>query len=99
MLCFWGILEISRNDLATKTVTWLPVIDIFVPDQKEHVRCHLKMALVDVKSGAWSILRTEPVETEALTTGWSREHIDAPEIRALKARSHEAAVQSRLRGN
>jgi hypothetical protein len=94
ILCYWGQLEIARHDLSTKTITWLPVVDVIVPDQKDRVRVHLKLALVDVKSGAWTIFRTEPLQTEAVTTGWSREHLETPEIRDLKHKSYVSAVNA-----
>jgi hypothetical protein len=94
ILCFWGTLEISRHDLSTKTVTWLPVIDVVVPDQKDKVRVHLKMAAIDVRSGAWSIFRTEPVERDVVSTGWAREHLETQEVRELKEKSFVVAVNS-----
>lgn len=94
ILCFWGNLEISRHDLSTKTVTWLPVIDVVVPDQKDKVRVHLKMAAIDVRTGAWSIFRTEPVETEVVSTGWERAHLEPTEVRDLKQKSYVVAVNS-----
>jgi hypothetical protein len=98
ILCFWGSLEVARHDLSTKTITWLPVVDIIVPDQKDNVRVHLKVALVDVRTGDWSLFRTEPVQTEVVTTGWGREHLETPEVRELKEKSYVVAVNSLLTG-
>jgi hypothetical protein len=94
ILCFWGNLEVAHHDLSTKTVTWLPVVDIFVPDQKENVRVHLKVALVDVRTGAWTVFRTEPQEARMVSTGWSREHVQSPEVRRLQQKSYVVAVNS-----
>jgi hypothetical protein len=94
ILCWWGSLEVARHDLATKTITWLPVVDIIVPDQKDHVRVHLKFALVDVRSGAWTVFRTEPIETEVVSTGWGREHLESTEVRGLKEKSYTVAVNT-----
>lgn len=96
ILCFWGSLEVANHDLSTKTITWLPVVDVIVPDQKDRVRVHLKMALVDVRSGSWTILRTEPMEGELLSTGWGREHLEPERVRELKKKSYEAAVNTLL---
>jgi hypothetical protein len=94
ILCFWGSLEVAHHDLSTKTITWLPVVDIFVPDQKDRVRVHLKMAVVDVRSGAWNLSRTEPQEAQLVSTGWGREHTDTIQVRDLKQKSYEIAVNS-----
>jgi hypothetical protein len=98
ILCFWGALEVARHDLSTKTITWLPVVDIFVPDQKDNVRVHLKVALVDVRTGDWTVFRTEPLQSEVVSTGWGREHLDTPEVRQLKEKSYLVAVNTLLTG-
>jgi hypothetical protein len=94
ILVYWGSLEVARHDLSTKTVTWLPVVDIFVPDQKNNVRVFLKIALVDVRSGAWTVFRTEPQEAQMVSTGWAREHVQSPEVRRLQQKSYVVAVNS-----
>jgi hypothetical protein len=94
ILCFWGQLEVAHHDLSTKTITWLPVVDVIVPDQKENVRVLLKVALVDVRSSAWTVFRTEPQETQMMSTGWGREHVRSPEVRRLQQKSYEVAVNS-----
>ena len=94
ILCFWGNLEVAQHDLSTKTVTWLPVIDIFVPDEKNNVRVHLKIALIDVRTGAWTVFRSEPQEAEMVSTGWAREHVRSPEVRRLQQKSYVVAVNS-----
>jgi hypothetical protein len=94
ILCFWGALEVAHHDLSTKTITWLPVVDVIVPDQKENVRVHLKIALVDVRSGAWNVFRTESQEAKMVSTGWAREHVQSPEVRRLQQKSYVVAVNS-----
>ncbi len=94
ILCYWGNLEVARHDLSTKTITWLPVIDVIVPDQKDNVRVHLKVALIDVRTGAWSFFRTEPVQAQVVTTGWGREHLEIPEVRELQKKSYVVAVNT-----
>jgi len=98
ILCFWGNLEVARHDLSTKTITWLPVIDVIVPDQKDSVRVHLKVAVLDVRTGSWSVFRTEPLQTDVVTTGWGREHLETPEVRDLKEKSYTLAINSLLTG-
>jgi hypothetical protein len=96
ILCYWGSLEVARHDLSTKTITWLPVVDVIVPDQKDSVRVHLKLALVDVRTGAWSMFRTEPVQAHVVTTGWGREHLEIPEVRDLQKKSYVVAINTLL---
>lgn len=98
LLCVWGTLEVARHDFPTKTITWLPVVDIIVPDQNDAVRVHLKVALVDVRTGEWSVFRTEPVQTKVVSTGWSREHLETSEVKELKEKSYVVAVNTLLTG-
>lgn len=94
ILCFWGSLEIARQDLSTKTVSWIPVLDFFVPDQKDSVRVHLKMALVDVRSGEWAVFRSAPIEEEVVSTAWEREHLENSQVKRMKLASYKTAVSS-----
>jgi hypothetical protein len=94
ILCYWGNLEVAKHDLSTKTITWLPVVDVIIPDQKDNVRVHLKLALVDVRTGAWSFFRTQPVQAQVITTGWAREHLEIPEVRELQQKSYVVAVNT-----
>jgi hypothetical protein len=96
ILCYWGELEVAHHNLSTKTITWLPVVDVVIPDQLDRVRMSLKVAIIDVKTGAWSTFRTEPFSTTAATTGWGRKHVESPEINNLKRKSYAAVVSSLL---
>jgi hypothetical protein len=70
------------------------VVDVIVPDQKDNVRVHLKLALIDVRTGAWSLFRTEPVQANVVTTGWGREHLEIPEVKKLQKESYVVAVNT-----
>lgn len=94
VLCFWGSLEIARHELSTKTVSWIPVLDFFVPDQKDSVRVHLKMALVDVRTGEWAVFRSAPIEEEVVSTAWEREHVENSQVKRMKLASYKTAVGS-----
>src|SRR5436190_325492 len=50
IICYWGILESGNEKLATKTVSWVPVVNWILPDEKQHMRIRLKVAMVDVRS-------------------------------------------------
>src|SRR5436189_2038814 len=38
ILCYWGILESAQEKVATKTVSWVPLVTWFVPDERQHMR-------------------------------------------------------------
>ena len=56
ILCYWGILESENAKLPTKPVSWMPIVNWMMPDEREHMRIRLKMALIDVRTGNWSVL-------------------------------------------
>src|SRR6266581_1338939 len=68
ILCYWGILESETENLTTKTISWVPVATWFVPDQKQHLRIRLKLALVDVRSGDWTVFSPKAFDTARLST-------------------------------
>jgi hypothetical protein len=98
LLVYWGNLEIKRDDLPTSIVSWVPVVDFTVPDEYQRVRMHLKVALVDVRSGNWATFRTEPIESDALTTRFSREHEQKWPLQNTKQRLYKNSVQKLLDG-
>jgi hypothetical protein len=97
ILCYWGILESENAKLATKTVSWVPVMNWFVPDEKEHMRVRLKMALVDVRTGNWSVLSPAPVDDARLSTSPRRGVADQKLVENLKQKAYAAGAKELLR--
>ena len=93
ILCYWGILESENAGLPTKTVSWVPVVNWIVPDEMEHMRIRLKLALVDVRTGNWSIFSPPPIE--AAKASWSprRAVADQKLVEDLKDTAYEAAAK------
>jgi hypothetical protein len=92
VICYWGILETENERLATKTISWLPGGSWVLPDEKEHLRIRIKMALVDVRTGSWTVLSPEPIEAKALSAASRREAVDQMKVEALKAKAYQATV-------
>lgn len=93
ILCYWGILESENAKLVSKTVSWVPVANWFIPDENEHMRLRLKLALVDVRSGDWAVLSPKPVEGQALSTSPRRGVADQKLVERLKAKAYEAGAR------
>lgn len=96
LLVYWGNLEIKRDDLPTSLVSWVPVVDFTIPDEYQRIRMHLKVALVDVRTGNWATFRTEPIESDALTTRFAREHEQKWPLQNTKQRLYKNSVQKLL---
>lgn len=97
IICYWGILESGRVDHITKTVSWVPVVSWFTPDETQQMRIRLKAAVVDVKSGNWTMLTPAAFENEALSTRQSREKSDQQQVTRLKAKGYAALAQDLVR--
>ena len=92
IVCYWGMLESENDRLATKTVSWVPVVNWLVPDEKQHMRIQLKMALVDVRSGNWSVLSPKPFHDAHFSTSPRRGTVDQKQVESLKRLAYEASV-------
>jgi len=97
ILCYWGILESAQERLATKTVSWVPLVTWFVPDERQHLRVRLKLALVDVRTGDWSVLSPPPFDSRALSVGPRRAVADQKLVERLKSQAYGASVVEMMR--
>lgn len=93
ILCYWGIVESKKAELATKTVSWVPVVNWLLPDESEHMRIRLKLALVDVRTGDWSVLSPSPFEDSRISRSPRRGVADQKLIESLKRKSYEAGAK------
>jgi hypothetical protein len=99
ILCYWGILESAQEKMATKAVSWVPLVTWFVPDERQHVRIRLKLALVDVRTGDWSVLSPPPFDSNALSVGPRRAVADQKLVERLKNQAYDASVVEMMRGD
>jgi hypothetical protein len=93
IICYWGILESEKQDLATKSVSWLPTVGWVLPDEKQHMRIRLKLALIDVRSGNWSVISPEAFDDARMSTSLRRGAKDQQQVELLKAKAYEAGVK------
>ena len=97
ILCYWGVLESANEKLATKTISWMPVADWIVPDEREHMRIRLKLALIDVRTGNWAVLSPEPVDDSSISRSPRRTVADQKLVETLKQRAYVAGTKELLR--
>jgi hypothetical protein len=94
ILVYWGMMETETRDLATKNVSWVPIVGSVIPDQTQVIRIRLKVALVDVKSGQWEIFVPKVYEDTANTASLNREQSDQQQLSQLKSKVYQVAVES-----
>jgi hypothetical protein len=99
IVCYWGMLESETDRLATKTVSWVPIVHWVVPDEKRHLRIRLKLALIDVRSGNWSVFSPKPFEDARLSTGPRRDVVDQKQVEQLKKLAYESAAAELVRAH
>jgi hypothetical protein len=97
IVCYWGTLESARRKMETKTVSWVPIAGWIVPDESQHMRIRVKLALIDVRSGNWRVVAPEPFTDTTWSTSFTRGSSDQKQVESLKKKAYEASAQ-RLAG-
>jgi len=92
LACYWGVLEAEQYDLATKTVSWVPIVGRAVPDETQNMRIRLKLILVDVRSGQWTMIAPEPISSHSISGRSRREQADQHQVAELKQAGYAALV-------
>jgi hypothetical protein len=93
ILCYWGILESGTQDLRTKTVSWVPLAGWMVPDERQQMRIRLKMALIDVRTGSWTVFSPPAFGDRTVSTRFSRNSADQQQVESLKKLAYAASAR------
>jgi hypothetical protein len=97
ILCYWGILESDKQNLPTKTISWLPGVNWLVPDETQYKRIRLKLALIDVRSGNWTLFSPEAFDDSRINRSPRRAAADQKLVEFLKQKAYETGVQELVR--
>jgi len=92
VICYWGTLESARRNLESKSVSWVPVVGWVLPDERQHMRIRLKVAIVDVRSGNWTMFSPEAFDHRALSSMFNKEASDQGQVDKLKQSAYESAA-------
>lgn len=90
--CYWGVIESAVENHATKAISWVPILGLAIPDETQQMRIRLKVAVVDVKSGRWSIFAPASFEDQTLSASLGRASSDQGQVALLKERAYKVAV-------
>lgn len=96
IVVYWGVLETGRTDLATKAVSWVPIVGAAIPDQTQKMRIRLKLAVVDVESGSWATFSPTPFEDDDTSASLNRVASDQGQVLVLKKKAYVAATDELL---
>jgi hypothetical protein len=92
ILCYWGTLETLKDREVSKAISWVPLVGAAVPDEMQHMRIRLAVAVIDVRSGSWSIFAPDAYADAALSAPLHREASDQSQVALLKDRAYQAAA-------
>jgi hypothetical protein len=92
IVCYWGMLESESENLPTKTVSWVPLVNWVLPDQKQHMRIRLKVALVNIRTGDWSVFSPKSFEQARISISPRRGAVDQKQVERLKQQAYDAAI-------
>lgn len=93
IVVYWGVLESGTTNLATKTVSWVPIVGSAVPDETQHMRIRLKVAVIDVRTGRWEVFTPETFDDKAVSGRINRAQSDQAQVAALKSAAYEVAAR------
>ncbi len=97
LMVYWGVLETGQENLATKVISWFPIIGGAIPDQTQRMRIRMKVAIVDVKSGQWDMFSPPPFEDNDISGRYSRVSSDQGQVAILKSKAYSATVDDVVR--
>lgn len=93
IVCYWGTLESGTKGSAVKAVSWVPIVGHVLPDESQQMRICLKVAIVDVRSGRWSMWSPQTFDDSAYSTAINREAADQKQVERLKTLAYATAAE------
>ncbi|HTI87066.1 MAG TPA: aminopeptidase [Alphaproteobacteria bacterium] len=94
IVAYWGVVESAREGMATKAVSWVPILGAAVPDEHQRMRIRLKVAVIDVRTGQWEMFVPETFDDTATSASANRAMSDQAQVAALKEKVYAGAAES-----
>ncbi len=84
VVVMWGIVETAEQKLATKNISWVPLVGWSLPDEQTKIRIGLKIAIIDVETGNWRMFNPKSQEDEFFSSIMNRAGEDQEKVIDLK---------------
>lgn len=97
VLCYWGKLESVREDIPTKTVSWVPIAGSLIPDEQRTTRLRVRAVLIDVASGRAASFTPPATQNSAVSAAIVRDGSHDKQMYDLKTRAY-AGLAAELTG-
>lgn len=98
VLIYWGALEALTTRGVTKTISWVPIVGMVIPDESQQMRIRLKAAVLDVATGDWRMILPPSVESSAISASIDRATSDQEQVTELKAAGYAKLAQMIVEG-
>jgi hypothetical protein len=92
VVVYWGVLETGTEILATKAISWVPIVGGVLPDETQKMRIRLKVAVIDVATGTWDMVYPEPLNDTAASGHYTRYSSDQGQVSKLKDAAYSATA-------
>lgn len=93
LVVYWGLLGSARENMATSSVSWVPVVGWVLPDENQRMRIRLKVAVVDVATGQWEMFSPDAIDDKDTSSILSRKKVDQTLVNSLKERAYVGMVE------
>jgi hypothetical protein len=85
----WGVLESTEKGNAGASVSWVPVVGMFVPDTTKMMRIRLRALVLDVKTGSWDIVIPEVFTSDVTSSSLRSEYNFTRQKLELKKKAYD----------
>jgi len=94
IVCYWGVVESLRSDMNTKAVSWVPIAGWVLPDENQAMRLRLKLAVIDVQTGSWTVVSPDAAEDRnSWSSRYNRGRVDQKQVEQLKQVAYLKGVE------
>ena len=93
LVVVWGIVETAEQNLATKNISWVPLVGWSLPDEQKNIRISLKIAVIDVASGDWRMFNPKALEDEYFSSLMNRAGEDQQMVIEMKKKVYQEAAK------
>ena len=94
IIVYWGYLELGKLDTDNKTVVWQRYLSGDIPSSTKSLRYLIRFALVDVKTGMWTMYASINHQDEYMQATFKRYENDVMQVNRVKEASYRLAAQN-----
>lgn len=93
IVAYWGALESARKSEGTKAVSWVPFVGGAIPDERQHMRIRLKLAVIDTRTGQWEMFTPDDHQDASWSASYTRASSDQAQVAVLKEKAYAQASE------